>query len=304
MPRSPQDPVWPELALDDWEPTYKTLHRWTQVIGKVRLACTPQENHWWNVPLYVTGSGLTTAAMTHGNRQFEVRLEFAAHQLRVQVSDGAVVHWPLEAMPVSAFYAKLMHTLDTLGLSVKIWPMPVEIENPVRFTDDHDNAFYDPRAVERFWAILTQVDRVFKVFRAAYFGKSSPVHFFWGAFDHAMTRFNGEVNPSPPTDPIMREAYSHAVISHGFWPGGDWPNGGRVASPVFYAYALPEPQGFREADVEPDAARYDVKLGEFLLPYDAVREADDPDAVLLSFLQSTYAAGADAGGWDRASLER
>lgn len=296
--------TWPALPLDDWEPTYLTLHRWTQVVGKVRLACAPLVNHWWNVPLYVTPRGLTTSAMPHDDRLFSIDFDFIDHRLVIRASDGAERSIRLEPMSVAAFYAAVMRELAELGLGIEVWPMPVEIEKPVAFPEDQANASYDSDAVARLHRVLVGVQRVFEVFRGRFLGKSSPVHFFWGAFDLAVTRFNGDRNPSPPDDPVMREGYSHAVISHGFWPGGDWPNGGRVDQPVFYAYAAPEPDGFREASVEPGPAGYREKLGEYLLSYEDVRASDDPEGAILAFLQSTYEAGAEAAGWDRAALER
>ncbi|MDX1644694.1 MAG: DUF5996 family protein [Thermoanaerobaculia bacterium] len=293
---------WPELALEDWEPTYKTLHRWSQMLGKIRLGHTPRLNHWWNVTLYVTPRGLTTSTMDHGARRFSLELDFVSHRLRARVSDGTTGELPLEPMSVAQFYERLMETLEALDLPVSIWPVPVEVVDPVPFPEDTENASYDPDAVERLHRVLLQVDRVFQEFRGRFLGKASPSHFFWGAFDHAVTRFSGRENPEPPDDPVMSEGYSHELISHGWWPGGDWPLGGRVEQPMFYAYAVPEPDGFRQAEL-PGGGRYDSTLGEYLLEYEAVRTAADPDALLLDFMERTYRAGADAAGWDRKALE-
>lgn len=297
---SDREAIWPELGLDDWEPTYKTLHRWTQMLGKIRLAHTAHVNHWWNVTLQVTPRGLTTSTMDHGARRFSLDLDFVSHQLRIEASDGAASSLDLESMSVADFYERLMETLESMSLPVSIWPVPVEVVDPVPFPEDTDNASYDPAAVARLHGALLQVDRIFQSFRGRFLGKSSPAHFFWGAFDHAVTRFSGRQNPEPPEDPVMREGYSHELISHGWWPGGDWPLGGRVGAPVFYAYAVPEPDGFREASLAD--GRFDETLGEYLLDYDAVRTAADPDAVLLDFMEATYRVGAGAGGWDRRSL--
>ena len=294
--------LWPALALEDWELTYKTLHRWTQIVGKIQLESTPYVNHWWNVTLHVTPRGLATKTMDHGPRRFSLELDFRAHRLRVEASDGTRLEMPLEAMTVAEFYARLMERLENTALGVEIWPVPVEIENPVPFPEDDENASYDPGAVERLHDVLLQVDRVFRIHRGRFLGKCSPAHFFWGAFDHAVTRFSGRENPEPPEDPVMAKGYSHELISHGWWPGGDWPLGGRVEAPVFYAYAVPEPEGFREAEL-PLGGRFDETLGEYLLDYDAVRAADDPEAVLLDFMERTYRVGADAAGWDREALE-
>jgi hypothetical protein len=314
----PEHPDWPALALEAWEPTYKTLHRWLQVVGKVRLACAVPSNHWWHIPLYVTPTGLTTSSMPHpSGKHFQIDLDLVHHRLQVVISDGRAEGLDLEPMSVAAFYDRLMDTLRALGVPVSIWPMPVEVPGPVRFTEDTANASYDPEQVRKLHRALRSIDGVFRQFRGEFLGKCSPVHLFWGAFDLAVTRFSGAANPSPPppdTDPVMHEAYSHEVISHGWWPGGDWPTGGRVDEAMFYAYHLPEPDGFRprprprkpaaEPSGLPGGAYYDETFGEYLLPYEAVRTAADPSATLLRFLEATYAAGADAAGWDRAKLER
>ena len=293
---------WPALALDDWEPTYKTLHRWTQMLGKIQLACAPHLNHWWHATLQVTPRGLATSTMDHGSRRFAIELDLTSHELDLRASDGARHRMPLTAMTVAAFYERLMEVLESLDLPVSIWPVPVEVADPVAFPEDVANSSYDPTAVARLHGALLEVDRVFREFRGRFVGKSSPAQFFWGAFDHAVSRFNGRENSNPPDDPVMAEGYSHEVISHGWWPGGDWPLGGRIPEPVFYAYSVPEPDGFRDAAL-PRGGRYDTTLGEYVLEYEAVRTSDDPDAALLDFMQRTYEAAADAAGWDRNALE-
>lgn len=304
--RSVQDRDWPPLPLDAWRETYTALHLWTQVVGKVRLALAPMVNHWWQVPLYVTCRGLTTSTIPHGRRVFHIDFDFLDHRLVVGTGEGAVRQFPLEAMSVARFYRQLMDALGDLDLDVSIWPVPVEMPGtPVSFDRDDAEGAYDTEDVERFRRILIQTDRIFRAFRARFLGKSSPVHFFWGAFDLAVTRFSGREAPPHPggipnvADAVMREAYSHEVSSAGFWPGG-----GSVQEPVFYAYAYPEPPGFREHGVRPSAAFYHPEMREFILPYDAVRSAPDPDEMLLDFLQTTYAAAADLAAWDRRRLER
>jgi len=291
---SDQAECWPTLSLDSWKDTYATLHMWTQIVGKVRLQLTPLVNHWWNVPFYVTPRGLTTSRIPYGERAFELRFDFIQHQLVLETSDGLLKNLALQPRSVADFYQEFMGMLGSAGIDVKIWRMPVEIPNPIPFDQDHGHASYDAAAVERFWRILLTVDAVFTEFRSTFIGKSSPVHFFWGSFDLAVTRFSGRRAPERPgADVIMREAYSHEVSSVGFWPGG-----GDIKDAAFYSYMAPEPQGFKEARVRPDAARYD-KLGEFLLMYEDVRKAASPTASLLEFCQSTYEAGADLGNWDR-----
>jgi hypothetical protein len=291
---------WPSLPLDSWKDTCATLHMWTQIVGKVRLKLTPLVNHWWNVPLYVTARGLTTSRIPYGQRAFEIWFDFLRHELVLETSDGAVKTLPLAPRPVAQFYDEVMEMLHSVGIAVKIWPMPVEIPNPIRFDQDRDHHSYDAAAVEKFWRILLSVDAVFTQFRAEFIGKSSPVHFFWGSFDLAVSRFSGRrATERPGADFITREAYSHEVSSVGFWPGG-----GAVKGAAFYSYTVPEPKGFREAPVRPAAARYDKQLGEFLLLYDDVRHSESPSANLLQFCRSTYDAGATLGGWDRQSLER
>ena len=292
--------AWPPLALESWKDTYATLHMWAQIVGKVKLALTPRVNHWWNVPLYVSARGLTTAAMAYGARTFEVQFDFVNHQLTVESSDGRVRSLPLIPRSVADFYQEFMGLLRSSDIEVKIWHMPVEIPDPIPFDEDHVHASYDAEAVSRLWRILLSVDEVLKQFRARFIGKSSPVHFFWGSFDMAVTRFSGRpAPPRPNADSITREAYSHECISGGFWPGS-----GEVKEPAFYAYAAPEPKGFREARVSPAAAFYHSGMSEFLLKYDDVRNAASPQAALLDFLQTTYEAGASLGNWDRQSLER
>ena len=291
---------WPTLRLRDWEPTYLTLHRWTQIVGKVRMALAPPVNHWWHVPLYVTPEGLSTSNVACGNvpnHSMSISFDFVAHHLRIHLSDGRGSSFALEPMTVADFYQRVMAELHSLGVKVTIWPVPVEVSDRTPFTDDRHHASYDPEAAERVHRILLSTDRVFSRFRGTFLGKSSPVHFFWGAFDLALTRFSGRRNPDPPKDRVMGPAYSHEVISHGFWPGGDWPSAGRVEEAIFYSYALPEPNGFATARVLPAEARYDETLREFVLPYEAVRSADDPDACLYDFMNSTYRAGADAAAW-------
>ncbi len=294
---------WPGLSLEEWEPTYRTLHRWTQIVGKVHLALAPPQNHWWHTTMRFTAHGLTTGPMPVGDRELEMAFDFVDHTLRIWRSDGDSIDIALAPMPVAEFYDTVMRALRAIDVEVAIWPVPVEIPNPVPFLEDRSNASYDRHQVERMWTILSSVHRVFDRFRGGFLGKSSPVHFFWGAFDVAVTRFSGRPNPSPPPDRVNREAYSHEVISHGFWFGGDWPIGGRVPEAVFYAYAVPEPAGFREARVEPSAARYEQTLNEYILPYEHVRGAADPEREVLAFMQSTYEAGADLARWPRDALE-
>lgn len=291
---------WPALPLDSWRETCATLHMWTQIVGKVRMRLTPFVNHWWNVPLYVTARGLTTSAVPYGARSIELRFDFLAHRLLLECSDGIVKALQLRPMAVADFYREFMEMLRSVGVEVNIWRMPVEIPNPIPFDEDRVHAAYDSERVETFWRILLSVDAVFHRFRAGFMGKVSPVHFFWGSFDLAVTRFSGRRAPERPgADSITREAYSHEVSSVGFWPGT-----GEMSGPAFYAYAAPEPKGFRGARVQPDAAGYDAGLGEFLLAYDDVRAAKSPSAELLAFCQSTYDAAAELGEWDRQMLER
>jgi hypothetical protein len=291
---------WPPLPLAEWRDTCRTLHMWTQVVGKVRLALTPLVNHWWNVPLYVHPRGLTTSSIPYRERAFEVRFDFVRHALLLELASGPVDSLPLEPRSVADFHRAFMAMLQRAGIDVSIWTMPVEIPDPIRFEDDTVHASYDRDAVARFGRILVTVDRVFNAFRAGFIGKCSPVHFFWGSFDLAVTRFSGRRAPERAgADAVTREAYSHEVSSVGFWPGS-----GEVADAAFYAYAVPEPAGLRERRVRPDAAVYHRQLGEFLLMYDDVRNTGSPSAALRAFCDSTYAAGADLGRWDRGALER
>ena len=295
---------WPTLPPVAWEDPRTTLHMCTQIIGKIRLAQAPMTNHWWQVPLYVTSSGLTTSPIPHGARTFQIDLDFIEHSLRISVDDGSRECFGLRPRSVADLYAELMTRMRSLGLDVRIWTMPCEIEHPIRFEDDHQHAAYDAEFANRFWRVLIQADRVLTAFRARFLGKVSPVHFFWGSFDLAVTRFSGRrapVHPGAPNvaDKVTREAYSHEVSSAGFWPGV-----AGLSDPVFYAYAYPEPAGFAQAAVAPAAASYNSTFGEFLLPYEAVRQATAPDDLLLEFLQSTYEAAADLGRWDRATRER
>jgi hypothetical protein len=295
-----QPECWPSLSLESWKDTYATLHMWTQMVGKVRLKLTPLVNHWWNVPLYVTVCGLTTSRIPYGQRAFELWFDFIRHQLVLETSNGIVKKLPLAPRSVAEFYQEFMVMLRSAGIEVKIWRMPVEIANPIAFDQDRVHAAYDPAAVEKFWRILLSVDAVFSQFRSGFIGKSSPVHFFWGSFDLAVTRFSGRrAAERPGADAVTREAYSHEVSSVGFWPGG-----GDVKEAVFYSYMVPEPQGFKEARVRPDAAYYDRQLNEFLLKYEDVRKAASPTASLLEYCQTTYEAGASLGQWDRSVLER
>ncbi len=270
------------------------------MVGKVRLALTPLVNHWWNVPLYVTVRGLTTSLIPYGERSFELRFDFVKHQLVLETSDGAFKALALEPKSVAEFYQEFILILRAEDINVKIWPMPVEIQNPIPFDKDRVHASYDAASVEKFWRILVSVDAIFKKFRSRFIGKSSPVHFFWGSFDLAVTRFSGRRAPERPgTDKITREAYSHEVSSVGFWPGTTG-----VSEAAFYSYAAPEPNGFKQASAQPKAAGYNGSLGEFLLPYEAVRQAESPSESLLQFCQSTYNAAASLGNWDRVALER
>jgi hypothetical protein len=296
--------AWPELSYPAWRDTYETLHLWTQVVGKVRLAKAPWLNHSWQVTLYVTARGLTTSPIPYGTRTFQIDFDFLDQKLRIDTSDGQRWEMPLQAQSVADFHATVMKALDRLGLHVDIDETPNEIADAIPFSRDRVHATYDPDAAWRFWRLLVQADRVLKAFRTSFVGKCSPVHFFWGSFDLAVTRFSGRRAPLHPggvpniPDEVVQEAYSDEVSSAGFWPGG-----GAITYPAFYSYAYPEPEGFRTRPVRPDAAFYSTDLGEFILPYDAVRTAPDPDAALLSFLQSTYEAAADTGHWDRARLE-
>jgi hypothetical protein len=291
---------WPSLPLDSWKETCATLHMWTQIVGKVRLALTPIVNHWWNVTLYVTARGLTTSLIPYGERSFELRFDFLNHQLVLETCDGTVKTLALAPRSVADFYQEFMSMLRAENINVKIWHMPVEIPNPIAFDQDRVHASYDSASVENFWRILLSVDAIFKQFRSRFIGKSSPVHFFWGSFDLAVTRFSGRRAPERPgADRMTREAYSHEVSSVGFWPGSSG-----MSDAAFYSYAAPEPNGFKQAPAQPGAAGYNASLGEFLLPYAEVRKAKSPSSSLLQFCQSTYEAAATLGKWDRGALER
>jgi hypothetical protein len=290
----------PSLPYDSWKDTLATLHLWTQVVGKVRLELTPLVNHWWNVPLYVTARGLTTSPMPYGERTLEILFDFIGHNLLIEVSDGRVVTLPLKPESVAKFYQSVSTTLSDLGMPVKIWSMPCELPSPIAFEKDTEHASYDAEAAHKFWRILAWADTVMKAFRARFIGKCSPVHFFWGSFDLAVTRFSGRpAPPRPGADRVTLEAYSHEVSSAGFWPGG-----AGIAGPAFYSYAAPEPEGFSGAPVHPQAAFYHPQMKEFLLMYDDIRTVGSPEGLLLDFLQSTYEAAANFGKWDRRALER
>ena len=292
---------WPQLTLAGWEDTRDTLHLWTQVVGKVRLALEPMVNHWWQVPLYVSARGLTTSLMHAGSRGVEIEFDFTQHVLRIDTTDGAHRVIALEPRSVASFYREVMGTLDDIGVHVEVLARPVELPLAIPFPDDDEHCAYDPDAARRLWTALVQADRVLRRFRAGFVGKASRVHFFWGSFDLAVSRFSGRAAPRHPggvpncADWVQQLAYSHELSSCGFWPGGS-------AEGSFYAYAYPTPDGFADWPVQPPAY-FDDTLGEFLLPYAAVRTAADPDATLLTFLQSTYDAAADLAGWDRAALE-
>jgi hypothetical protein len=290
---------WPALPYDEWLDTYATLHMWSQVVGKVALARAAPLNHSWAIALQVTARGLSTVMLPHGSRSFMIAFDFIDHLLVIETSDGDRRQLPLVSKSVADFHAEVIGTLNDMRLPVRIWSTPVEIPSPIPFERDTVHHVYDPALANRFWRIVVEVHRVFTDCRSRFIGKSSPVHFFWGAFDLAVTRFSGR--PAPPREgpAFMREAYSHEVISHGFWPGS-----GPILEPAFYAYAVPEPGGFKTARVQPEAAYYHQELGEFILPYEAVRTAASPDETLAAFVQSTYEQAATLAGWDRAALER
>lgn len=296
--------AWPSLPFAEWRDTCATLQLWTQVVGKLRLAQAPPVNHWWQVPLYLTSRGLTTSPIPYGERVFQIGFDFIGHRLTIETGDGAVDGFALRPMAVADFHSEIKRRLSALGLDIHIWTTPVEIPDPIPFEQDHSHAAYDPDYANRFWRVLVQADRVFTAFRGRFLGKASPVHFFWGSFDLAVTRFSGRPAPPHPgapnvADKVTREAYSHEVSSCGFWPGG-----AGMEQPIFYSYAYPQPAGFGEAAVRPSAAFYSRDFGEFVLPYDAVRETASAGGALLDFLQSTYEAAAALAHWDRAALER
>jgi len=307
MKASPADverqEAWPDLPWRDWEPTISTLHRWVQIVGKVRLALAPPLNHWWHIALYVSARGLTTSAIPYKRRSFQVDFDFIEHRLRAAVNDGGVFTIPLEPKSVATFYREFMAGLRDQGIEVRISTTPNEVVDATPFEVDDGHASYDPGHAQLFWRGLRQADRVMKAFQSGFIGKASPVHLFWGSFDLAASRYSGRPATGHPgaapncPDWVMEEAYSHEESAIGWWPQVEAPG------PAFYAYTYPEPQGYRSGSVRPGDAYFDARLGEFLLPYDAVRSAADPDAAVLEFLQSTYDVGADLAGWDRSALE-
>lgn len=302
---TPGSDLWPSLPFQAWKETYATLHMWTQIVGKIRLVQTPWVNHSWHTTLYLTSRGLTTSPIPYGSRTFQIDFDFIDHSLLIQTSDGGVKTMSLAPRPVAEFYEGLFNELTELNLKVKIQTTPNEVATPIPFEKDYEHAAYDADYANRFWRALVQADRVFKQFRARFIGKCSPVHFFWGSFDLAVTRFSGRRAPEHPggvphlPDWVAREAYSHEVSSCGFWPGSE-----QMPQPVFYSYAYPEPEGFATARVRPGEAGYDPTMREFILPYDEVRQSASPDQALLEFLQSSYEAAADCGAWARSELER
>ena len=296
---SPRE-AWPALPLEAWRETRDTLHMWMQIVGKIRLKLTPLVNHWWEVPFYLTSRGLTTTPIPFGERAFDATFDFIDHALIFQTSEGQTERIPLRPRSVAEFYHDVMETLRGLGIGVRIWTMPSEVQAPVRFEEDRRHASYDAASAHRFWRVLLRVDLILKEFRARFIGKASPAHFFWGGFDMAVTRFSGRRAPvSEGADPITREGYSHEVSSCGFWPGS-----GSLTGPAFYSYAAPEPSGFKDAPIRPAQAFYSAEFNNFLLMYDDVRSAADPRAAVLEFLQSTYEAAGTLGRWDREHLER
>jgi len=303
MPDIYRGEPWPELPWRDWEPTISTLHRWVQIIGKVRMALAPPLNHWWHITLYVSARGLTTGAIPYADRSFQVDLDFIGHQLKVTDSDGGAFKLPLGPMSVATFYRAFMAGLRGLGIEVRISTTPNEVVDAVPFEVDEQHASYDPRHAQLFWRGLRQADRVMKAFQSGFIGKASPVHLFWGSFDLAASRYSGRPAAGHPSsapncpDWVMEEAYSHEQSAIGWWPQTEAPG------PAFYAYTYPEPEGYGSAPIQPAEAAFDTDLGLFMLPYEAVRSLPDPDGAVLAFLESTYAAGADLAGWDRSALE-
>lgn len=296
--------LWPALPLPEWKDTYETLHRWMQIVGKIRLTLSPPMNHWWNTTLYVTPSGLTTSSMTYKGQYLQIDFDFTEHTLLIRTTKGSPKTIVLEPRSVADFYHEVMRNLESLGMPITIWTTPVEVQDRTPFEKDEKHAAYDPEYAQRVWRIMAEANRVLTEFRGRFIGKVSPVHFFWGAFDLAVTRFSGRRAPPHPGAPNMArfvavEAYSHEVSSCGFWPGG-----GPVNEPAFYAYAYPEPQGFKDYPIQPQEAFYHKEMGEFLIPYDVVRNAKSPDDVLMTFLQTSYEAAATCAKWDRHSLER
>ena len=296
--------LWPALPLPEWKDTYETLHRWMQIVGKIRLTLSPPMNHWWNTTLYVTPSGLTTSSMTYKGQYLQIDFDFTEHILIIRTTKGSPKTIALQPRSVADFYHEVMRNLESLGMPITIWTTPVEVQDRTPFEKDEKHAAYDPEYAQRVWRIMAEANRVLTEFRGRFIGKVSPVHFFWGAFDLAVTRFSGRRAPPHPGAPNMArfvavEAYSHEVSSCGFWPGG-----GPVNEPAFYAYAYPEPQGFKDYPIQPQEAFYHKEMGEFLIPYDVVRNAKSPDDVLMTFLQTSYEAAATCAKWDRHSLER
>ena len=296
--------LWPSLTLDAWQDTYTTLHMWTQIIGKIRLVQTPWINHSWHVPLYLTARGLTTATIPYDSRVFQIDFDFIDHQLRIFTHEGHTQTIELRPRSVADFYQSVMAALATLDITITIHTKPNEVTDPIPFEQDETHAAYDAEYANRFWQVLLQSDRVFREFRSYFSGKVSPVHFFWGSFDLAVTRFSGRSAPEHPggvpnlPDDVAKEAYSQEVSSAGFWPGAG------LGYPAYYSYAYPTPSGFKDAPVKPEAAFFHESLGEFVLPYDAVRDAEDPDQTLLAFLNSTYEAAANLADWDQATLRQ
>lgn len=303
---------WPQLPLEAWEPTYQTLHLWTQIIGKTRLVLAPMQNHWWHTALYVSTRGLTTGPMPYDDRMVELELDLVGHELVATTSEGARAQFPLAAMPVAEFYRRYLRLMRSVDAPVTIWTVPCEVADTTRFEYDQHHASYDLDAAHRAWQALAQSARVLAEFRGRFLGKSSPVHFWWGAFDLACTRFSGRKVAEPPSgipyvaDRVVREAYSHECSSVGWWPGGGAGviREPEVREPAFYCYAVPEPAGYPQAAIEPSAAYYHPTMREWILPYEAVRTARDPDRTLLEFCETTYVAAATLGHWDRAALER
>jgi hypothetical protein len=295
--------LWPELPLAAWQDTYATLHMWTQIIGKIRLTLAPMINHWWQVAFYLTARGITTSPIPFRSMSCQIDFDFIDHEMRITTDNGNSRSVELKSRSVADFYHATMEALDSLGIQAPIWTTPVEVPDRTPFENDTTHATYDPGYAKQHWRVLVQADRVLKEFRSRFIGKVSPVHFFWGAFDLAVTRFSGRPAPEHPGVPnvgrsVMVEAYSHEVSSCGFWPGAG------LGEPSFYAYAYPEPDGFKDYAVKPKEAYYNKDWGEFVLPYEAVRLAESPDETLLAFLQSTYEAAATLSRWDRDSLER
>ncbi len=297
--------TWPELSYNEWKDTYATLHMWTQIVGKIRLMQSPHINHWWQVALYVTARGLTTSPIPYEQHTFQIDFDLIDHVLILRTSYGATRTFALTSLSVAGFYRELTLALNAVGIKVDIWTTPVEVPVRIPFEEDDTHASYVPEDAQGCWLIMVNTDRILNKFRSSFIGKCSPVHFFWGAFDMAVTRFSGRTAPQHPggipalADFVVREAYSHEVSSCGFWPGG-----GAVEEPAFYSYAYPEPVGFKDAPINPKGAFYQTEMAEFILPYEVVRKAENPEDALLNFLQNTYDAAANLGNWDRASLER